>query len=118
MLIEMGANLDAQTDDGDTPLHYAGIKGLDQIATELVLAGANPCVQNYEGFIKSFAPRGDDKDVRQYEESRFDHRTGWEEAAERIQYEREQGEEKRDAEVAVLVGHRTGQGRTGHVVTC
>ncbi|EKX36016.1 hypothetical protein GUITHDRAFT_146056 [Guillardia theta CCMP2712] len=68
MLLELGADLNAQTDNGDTPLHYAGVRGLDQIATKLILAGANPCVKNYEGPI-SDSP---DNVVRAYEETRFD----------------------------------------------
>jgi ankyrin repeat protein len=48
-LIVLGANLDLQDEDGETPLHGATIKGNEEIARILIDAGANVNVQTNYG---------------------------------------------------------------------
>ncbi|SFJ75113.1 ankyrin repeat domain-containing protein [Thermoflavimicrobium dichotomicum] len=48
-LIQQGADLNAQDEDGNTALHYAISKRAKQIAEILLKAGANPNIQNEKG---------------------------------------------------------------------
>lgn len=48
LLIKLKANLGAQTDEGDTPLHYACLHGNADVCIALVGAGADPSVRNLE----------------------------------------------------------------------
>lgn len=48
LLIEAGADIEAVTDDGDTPLHYAAEDALE-FATQLIARGANVMARNKDG---------------------------------------------------------------------
>lgn len=50
MLVNAGADVDVQDDDGNTPLHYAMDESIDQtVAERLLLRGANPLILNSKG---------------------------------------------------------------------
>ena len=49
MALEVGADGDATNEDGDTALHIAASRGLDDVITRLAEHGASLDVRNVEG---------------------------------------------------------------------
>jgi ankyrin repeat protein len=49
MLIERGADVEAQNKDGETPLHLASQRGQVEVAPILIAHGANLAAQNKDG---------------------------------------------------------------------
>jgi len=51
LLLKYGANPDVADEDGNTPLHFAAIRGTKDVAVFLLKLGANPYARNAQGNI-------------------------------------------------------------------
>jgi len=51
MLLKAGARPDTADEEGNTPLHFAAIRGTAEVATFLIKLGANPYAHNRKGMV-------------------------------------------------------------------
>lgn len=51
LLLNAGARTDISDDEGNTPLHFAAIRGSMEVATFLLKLGADPYARNKKGFV-------------------------------------------------------------------
>jgi len=64
LLLKHGAKPDIADEEGNTPLHFAAIRGTKEVAKFLMNLGANPYAKNHQGLVPyEVAPR---EDVRPY----------------------------------------------------
>lgn len=50
LLLKYGAKPDIADDEGNTPLHFAAIRGTSEVGTFLLSLGANPYARNRKGY--------------------------------------------------------------------
>lgn len=51
MLLEAGARTDIADEEGNTPLHFAAIRGTVEVGSFLINLGANPYARNRKGYV-------------------------------------------------------------------
>ena len=51
MLLKAGARYDIADEEGNTPLHFAAMRGTINVGTFLISLGANPYARNKKGFV-------------------------------------------------------------------
>jgi hypothetical protein len=51
LLLKAGARTDASDDEGNTPLHFAAIRGSIEVGCFLLKLGADPYARNKKGMV-------------------------------------------------------------------
>ena len=51
MLLKAGSRTDIADDEGNTPLHFAAMRGTVEVGTFLINLGANAYARNKKGFV-------------------------------------------------------------------